>query len=77
MDDFITIIISHTHYLIITICLLGILVYFASKKMTRLFLYTCILLVGFFAYVYYTGESVSSTIEPVQNAVEKAEQVVK
>lgn len=77
MGDFINVILSNTLYMIIAACLLVVMVYFAIKKTIRLFIYVFILLIAFLAYIHYTGESVTSTIEPVQKAVEKAEKVVK
>ncbi len=77
MSDFIDLILSNTLYMIITACILGVMVYFAIKKMTKLFIYASIIMIAFLTYIYYTGESVTSTIEPVEKAVEKAEQVVK
>ena len=77
MGDFVDIILSNRIYLIITACILGVMVFFVIKKMTKLFMYASIILIAFLAYIYYTGESVTSTIEPVQKAVKKAEQVVK
>ena len=77
MSDLVNIILSNTLYVIITACILGVMIYFATKKMTKLFIYASIILIAFLSYVYYTGETVTSTIEPVEEAVEKAEQVVK
>ncbi len=77
MSDFINVILSNTLYMIITACILGVMAYFIIKKMTKLFIYASFILIAFLSYVYYTGESVNSTIEPVEKAVEKAEQVVK
>jgi hypothetical protein len=76
MTDFINTILSNTLYIIITVCIAGLMVFFVFKKMTKLFVYSLLLLIAFLAYVYYTGESVTSSIEPVQKAVKKAEQVV-
>jgi ABC-type transport system involved in cytochrome c biogenesis permease subunit len=77
MGDFIDVILSNTLYLIITAGILGVMIFFVIKKMTKLFMYATMILIAFLAYIYYTGESVTSTIEPVQKAVEKAEQAVK
>jgi hypothetical protein len=77
MSDFVDVILSNMLYMIITACILGVMVFFAIKKTTKLFIYASIILIAFLSYVYYTGESVTSTIEPVEKAVEKAEQVVK
>jgi hypothetical protein len=77
MGDFIDVILSNTLYIIITAGILGVMSFFVIKKMTKLFMYASIILIAFLAYAYYTGESVTSTIEPIQKAVKKAEQVVK
>jgi hypothetical protein len=77
MGDFIDLILSNTLYIIIMACIFGVMVYFVIKKTTKLFLYASIILIAFLAYIHYTGKSVTSTIKPVQKAVEKAKQVVK
>jgi uncharacterized protein YqhQ len=77
MSDFIDLILANTFYVVITASLLGVLFFFVIKKMTKLFLYAFIVLIIFLGYIYYTGKSVASTIEPVKKAVEKAERVVK
>jgi flagellar biosynthesis component FlhA len=77
MGDFIDVILSNTLYMIIAASLLVVLIFFAIKKTAKLFIYASILLVAFLTYIHYTGKSVTSIIEPVQKAVEKAEKVVK
>jgi ABC-type transport system involved in cytochrome c biogenesis permease subunit len=77
MSDFINVILSNKLFMIIIACTLVIIVYFAIKKMIKFFIYAFIILVAFLAYIHYTGESVTSTIEPVQKAVKKAEHVIK
>jgi hypothetical protein len=77
MFSFMNEILSNSMYLIITICLLGIVAFFIIKKMTKLIIYSSILLIAFLAYIHYTGDSVTSTVEPVQKALEKAKQAVK
>jgi hypothetical protein len=69
MSDLIEMIVSNTLYLIITVCIMGITVYFGMKKMTKLFVFSCIILIAFLSYVYYTGESVEHTVEKAGNVV--------
>jgi hypothetical protein len=63
MSDLVDLIISNTLYLIITVCTIGSAVYFGMKKMTKLFVFSCIVLIAFLSYVYYTGESVEDTMD--------------
>ena len=70
MTDFIELLLSNTLYLIVTVCLLAVVVFFGAKKMTKLFIYAALILVAFLAYVYYTGESVESAVKPVQKVIE-------
>jgi uncharacterized protein YqhQ len=70
MSDLIEMVLSNTLYIIITACILGVMVYFGMKKMTKLFIFALIALVAFLSYVYYTGESVEDTVE-------KAGEIVK
>jgi cell division protein FtsW (lipid II flippase) len=70
MSDLINMVVSNTLYLIITVCILGVMVYFGMKKMTKLFIFALIVLIAFLSYVYYTGES-------VENTVDKAGEIVK
>jgi preprotein translocase subunit SecG len=50
---------------------------FVLKKMTKLLVYTFIALIVLMAYIFYKNESVTSTAEPLQKAVEKAKTIVK
>jgi hypothetical protein len=77
MGDFIDVILSNTLYLIIMVCILSVMIFFVIKKMTKFLIYASIILIAFLSYVYYTDESITSAIKPVQGAVEKAEKVVK
>jgi hypothetical protein len=70
MSDLIDLILSNTLYLIITVCILGVMIYFGMKKMSKLFIIALIALIGFLGYVYYTGES-------VEDSVDKAGEIVK
>jgi hypothetical protein len=70
MSDFVQIILSNTLYMIITLCIVIVMVYFAMKKMAKLFIVACIILIAFLSYVYYTDMS-------VEEAVDKAGEVVK
>ncbi len=77
MGDFVHIILSNKYYTIIAACILIVIVIFVIKKAIKLFIYAFIILIAFLAYIYYTGKSVTSTIEPIQKAVKKAEQIIK
>jgi ABC-type transport system involved in cytochrome c biogenesis permease subunit len=70
MSDLINMILSNTLYMIITACILGVMVYFGIKKMTKLLIFSFVVLIAFLSYVYYTGESVEDTVD-------KAGEVVK
>ena len=77
MSDFVDIILSNKFYMIFAICIVSVIVFFVIKKTIKLFIYAVIILIAFLAYIYYTGKSVTSTIEPVEKAVKKAERVIK
>jgi ABC-type transport system involved in cytochrome c biogenesis permease subunit len=70
MSYLINMILSNTLYMIITACILGVMVYFGIKKMTKLLIFSFVVLIAFLSYVYYTGESVEDTVD-------KAGEVVK
>ncbi len=63
--------------MIITACIIIVILFFVIKKAIKLFIYAFIILIAFLAYIYFTGKSVTSTIEPVQKTVKKAEQIIK
>ncbi len=69
MSDLVELVVSNTLYLIITVCIAGVTLYFGMKKMTKLFVFSCIILVAFLSYVYYTGESVEDTVDKAGNVV--------
>ena len=77
MSDFVDIILSNKFYMILALCIVSVIVFFVIKKTIKLFIYAVIILIAFLAYIYYTGKSVTSTIEPVEKAVKKAERVIK
>jgi len=77
MGDFIEIILSNKYYMILAACLVGIIIFFIIKKTIKLFMYALIILIAFLAYIYYTGKSVNSVVDPVKKAVNKAEKVIK
>ncbi|MBI2429252.1 MAG: hypothetical protein HYV29_10750 [Ignavibacteriales bacterium] len=76
METILTEIANNDTYLIITGVLVIALIFSAIKKITKLLLYTVVALAAFFVYLYYTGESVASTIEQGQEAVEEAKEKV-
>jgi hypothetical protein len=53
MSDFINLILSNRIYLIITLCVIGVILFFVVKKALKLFLYAVLLLAAFLAYVYF------------------------
>jgi predicted RNase H-like HicB family nuclease len=73
MDNVIDLILSNEIYLIITIGVIIALVFFILKKMIRLIIYASIILLAFLAYVYFTGDSIDTAIEPAKEAIENAE----
>lgn len=72
MDIILNEILANETYMIITAVLVIVLLFSVIKKITKLLMYTVIALAVFCAYLYYTGESVASTIEQGQEAVEEA-----
>jgi hypothetical protein len=77
MGYFVDLILSNELYIIITVVIVCVIVFFAIKKLIKLLIYAAIILIAFLAYVYLTGQTVNSVIEPVEKAVEKAEKVIK
>jgi Ca2+/Na+ antiporter len=73
MENVIELILSNEIYLLITIGVIIALVFFVLKKMIKLIIYATIILLAFLAYVYYTGESIDTAVEPAKEAIEKAE----
>jgi hypothetical protein len=69
MGGFIETILSNPLYAIVTMCILCVMVYFAVKKMTKIFIIAFVVLIGFLSYVYFTEGS-------VRDAVKKAGEVV-
>ena len=49
------------------------IIFFVLKKMVKLLLYAFLFLIALLAYVYYSGNSVSTIVKSVQSAVEKNE----
>jgi Ca2+/Na+ antiporter len=76
MSDFFHLIFSNTLYFVLVACVLVALIFFIIKKMVKLIIYALIILLLFFTYIYFTGTSVSSVIEPVKKTVKKVEHVV-
>jgi Ca2+/Na+ antiporter len=77
MGDFIEIILSNKYYMTLAACIIGIIIFFIIKKTIKLFIYALIILIAFMAYIYFTGKSVHSAVDPVNKAVKKAEKVIK
>ena len=77
MGDFINLVVSNTSYTLIVACVCIAIIFFVIKKMIKLIMYAFVLLIAFLAYLYYTGETVATTVETTQKAIEKGEQVVK
>ncbi len=71
MSDFFDLILSNRIYLIIAICIVGGIIFFIIKKMIKFIIYAIIILIAFLAYLHYSGDSVNSTVEPVQKAIKK------
>jgi hypothetical protein len=69
MGGFIDTILSNTIYVVVTMCILCVMVYFAVKKMTKIFIIAFVILIGFLSYVYFTEGS-------VRDAADKAGEVV-
>ena len=73
MENVIDLILSNEIYLFITIGVIIALIFFIVKKMIKLIIYAAIILMAFLAYVYYTGDSMDTAVEPAKEAIEKAE----
>jgi len=71
MGEFINLVMSNRYYMILILSLLGVIIFFIIKKMTKFFIYGFIILLAFLAYLFYTGGPDNSTIEPVKDAVKK------
>ncbi len=69
VSDLIDMILSNTLYLLATVCIAGAAIYCGLKKMTKLFVISCIVLIAFLSYVYYTGESVEDTVDKAGDVV--------
>jgi hypothetical protein len=77
MAEFISIILSNKYYTMIAVSLIIVILFLVIKKLMKLFIYAAILLIAFLAYIYYTGKTLDSVVQPVGKAIEKAEKLVK
>jgi len=71
MGEFINLVMSNRYYMILILSLLGVIIFFIIKKMTKFFIYGFIILLAFLAYLFYTGGHDNSAIEPVKDAVKE------
>jgi Ca2+/Na+ antiporter len=77
MGYFVNIILTNKLYTFIAICIIGVIIFLAIKKLIKYLIYAGIILIAFLIYVFYTGKTVDSVVKPVEKAIEKAGQVVK
>ena len=66
MENFMSIILSNTVYMIIAGVAIAIILFLLIKKLFKFFLFACILFITFLAYIHYTGGSVKETIKDVK-----------
>jgi hypothetical protein len=66
MENFMSIILSNTIYVIIAGFAIAIILFLLIKKLFKFFLLACILFIAFLAYINYTGGSVKETIKDVK-----------
>jgi hypothetical protein len=66
MENFMSIILSNTVYMIIAGVAIAIILFLLIKKLFKFFLFACILFIAFLAYIHYTGGSVKETIKDVK-----------
>lgn len=66
MENFLSIILSNTLYIIIAGSAIVIILFLLIKKLFKFFLLACILFIVFLAYIKYTGGSVKETIKDVK-----------
>ena len=73
MEDFVRLILSNSLFTIVLGGVCFVIIFFVLKKMVKLLLYAFLFLIALLAYVYYSGNSVSTIVKSVQSAVEKNE----
>ena len=66
MENFLSIILSNTLYIIIAGSAIVIILFLLIKKLFKFFLLACILFIVFLVYIKYTGGSVKETIKDVK-----------
>jgi hypothetical protein len=66
MENFMSIILSNTLYIIIAGSAIAIILFLLIKKLFKFFLLACILFITFLVYIKYTGGSVKETIKDVK-----------
>jgi len=71
MGDFINLILSNKYLMILVLSLIGVIIFFVIKKMTKLIIYGFIILAAILAYILYSGKLNNTALEPVQNALKK------
>lgn len=77
MENIIDLLLGNEVLLIATVCVIVALIFFIIKKMMKLTFYALGILIALLAYLYYTGESVTTLIEPAKETIEKAEEKVE
>ena len=77
MENLIRIILSNSLYATIVGVVCVAIIFFVLKKMVKLLLYAFLFLCIVLAYIYYSGESVSTLVKPVQSTVRKVEKSVQ
>jgi Ca2+/Na+ antiporter len=77
MGDIVEIILSNKYYMVLAVCIISVIIIFVIKKAIKLFIYALVILIAFLAYLYFTGKSVNSAIDPVEKAVKRTERIIK
>lgn len=71
MEDFARLILSNSLFTIVVGGVCFVIMFFVLKKMIKLFLYAFLFLIALLAYMYYSGESLTTIVRPVQSVVKK------
>ena len=73
MEDFVRHVLSNSLFAIAAGGVCFVIIFFVLKKTVKLLLYAFLFLIALLAYMYYSGESVSTIVKPIQSAIRKNE----
>jgi Ca2+/Na+ antiporter len=73
MEDLFRLILSNPLYTIFVGGVCMVIIFLALKKIIKLLLYAFLFLLIVLAYIYYSGESLTTIVRPVQSVVKKVE----